>query len=199
MKKIYSLRIVALLLIISVLLSGCSGTAADAQTDFEKIMTAFKSADREEIDDAYNFSEVVGFIEGTNGEAFSDAIISTLPNMSYKVNSAERVSGTVVKLNVEITTVDYSEIVKQYIDNVTHLVESSDYKAMVSTITDAEYAKIISEQMAQAIKECSNTSVTKTVDVTMTKSGEKWKISGNSEEFLGALFANLSTAVEALM
>ncbi len=199
MIKIQGLRLVVLLLLVTVLLSGCSGAATDAQADFEKIMTAFKSADTEQINEVYNFSEIVGFIEGTSGEEFSDALVFTLSKMNYKVNSAERVSSAAVKLNVDITTVDYSGIVKQYIDNVNTLVSSKDYKAMISTMAEEDYQKIITEQMIKAINECGDAQTTKSVDVTMTKSGDKWKISGNSEELLGALFANLSTAVEALM
>ncbi len=199
MKRLHRLSALALIFAVAVLFSGCVGICADAQSDFEKIMNTFKTADREKIDEVYNLSEVLGFLEGVNGEDFSDALISTLSKMEYKVNSATKVGTNIVKLNVDITTVDYSEIVNNFIENIIELTQSNDYKAMISSMEEEVYEKQIIGQMVNAINECGDGKVTKTVDVTMTKSGNKWKIGGNSEEFLGALFENISSAVSSFM
>lgn len=199
MRKLHSVYVIVVVLILSVFLSGCLGGTLDVQADFEKIMNAFKTADKTEIDKVYNISEVMSFIDDTDDEIFADAIISTLSKMDYKINSVERTSSTAVKLNVNITTVDYSEIVKSYIDKVVKLVNSNEYKELALTIGEEEYKKLMAEQMVEAIEEYSGETITKTVDVTMTKSGEKWKISGDSEELLGALFSNLTKSVESVM
>ncbi len=199
MRKLHNVYVITAILIISVFFSGCMGGTSEAQADFEKIMNTFKTADRNEIDKVYSFSEVLSFIEESNSDMFSDAIVSTLSKMDYRVISTNRVSSTAVNITVKITTVDYSEIVKCYVDKIVKLTESKDYKAMIPTIDESEYEKLMTKQMIDAIEEYGDGTTEKTVDVTMTKSGDKWRISGDSEEFLGALFANLSSAVESLM
>ena len=199
MRKLHTIRIVAVILLVAAFLSGCTGGTSDAQTDFENIMNSFKTANKAEIEKVYNLSEVLSFVDDAGNDAFADAIISTLSKMEYKVNSAQRVSSNAVKLNVTIRTVDYSKIVERFVDNVVKLTESRDYKVMISTIGEAQYQKLMKEQMIKAIEECGEATTTKAVEVVMTKSGDKWKIGGDSEEFLGALFVNLSAAVEALM
>ena len=193
------LKYIIALLIISLSLSGCSTTASEAQATFENMMKAFQSCDKAQIDEYYSFDNLVSYIEEAEGELLSNAVFSTLSKMEYKVNSAERMNSNAVKLNVEITTVDFSEIMQSYITKVSKLVESPEYQARVRQMDDNEYKSLMVAQMIAAIDECGDKKVSKTIDVTMAKGTSGWLLGGNSDEFLGALFEDLSDAVEALV
>ncbi len=196
MKKLICL-IVAILLIISCV-SGCSGAESEAQASFEKMMDAFKTCDKTQIDKYYSFDKLMVYIEETDGELLRDAILSTLSKMDYKVNSAEKTSSNAVKLSCEVTTVDFSGIINNYIDKVTALVASDEYLKMVPRMEESEYQALMIAQMIAAIEESGEATTTKAVDVIMTKNGTEWTLGGNADELLGVLFENLSDAVEYL-
>ncbi len=196
MKK---LKYLIVILIISLSLSGCSTSAGEAQATFENMMKAFQSCDKTQIDRYYSFENLVSYIEEEEGELLTNAVFSTLAEMEYKVNSAERISSNAVKLNVEINTVDFSEIMKNYIGKVTKLVESSEYQVKIRQMEDTEYQALMVAQMIAAIDECDDKKTSKTIDVIMAKGTSGWLLGGNSDEFLGALFEDLSNAVEALV
>lgn len=198
-KKFGIISMLVLLISAALIFSSCDGGTAEAQSAFRNIMETFKSGDEKAIDEAYGFTEIVSFVDKTSGEKLRNAVISTLTEMEYKVNSAERVSTSVVRLNVDIKTVDFSQIVDSYIDKVTELVESREYQSRISSMNDEEYETLMTGKMIEAIVEADGEKVTKTLDVVMTKSGNMWKLGGNSDEFLEALFAGLGTAVESLM
>lgn len=188
------LMITALMLV----LSGCGNSAADAQTAFDGIMDALKSCNAERIDEYYDFDRLAGFIDEADGRECRDAILATLGDMEYKVNSAEKLDSGAVRLNVEITTVDFSAITDSYIEKVIALVATPDYQKKVKTMTESEYKSAMARQMISAVNERDGSKTTQTIDVTMTQSGGGWKLGGDSDEFLGALFANLSDAVISL-
>ncbi len=197
-KKFKIISMFVLLISAALILSSCDGGTAEAQNTFRNIMDTFKTCDEKAIDEVYGFTEIASFVDNTSGEKLRNAVISTLSEMEYKVNSAERVSSSAVRLNVDIKTVDFSQIVDSYIDKVTELVESREYRSRISSMNDEEYETLMTEKMIEAIDEADGEKVTKTLDVVMTKSGSAWKIGGNSDEFLEALFAGLGTAVESL-
>ena len=198
-KKIRIICIALSLLFTVLFFSSCDGGTADAQKAFEEIMEAFKSGDDKTIDEIYGFTEIASFVDKTSGENLREAVISTLSEMDYQVNSAERISSTAVRLNVDIETVNFSEIVNSYIDKITELTGSREYQSRVSSMSDEEYEALMTGKMIEAITEADGEKITKTLEVIMTKSGSVWKLGGNSEEFLEALFAGLGTAVESLM
>lgn len=195
-KKLIS--IIVLLISAVLIFSSCEKETAEAQLAFLDIMETFKTCDEKAIDEVYGFTEMTSFVDKTSGEKLRSAVISTLSEMKYSVNSAERVSSSAVRLNVDIETVDFSQIVDSYIGKVTELVESREYRSRISSMTDEDYEILMTGKMIEAIAETDGEKVTKTLDVVMTKSGTEWKIGGNSEEFLEALFAGLATAVESL-
>ena len=195
-KKLIS--IITLLISAVLIFSSCDSGTAEAQNAFRDIMETFKTCDEKAIDEAYGFTEIASFVDKNSGEKLRNDVISTLSEMEYKVNSAERISSSAVQLNVDIKTVDFSQIVDIYIDKVTELVESREYQSKISSMNDEEYETLIAGKMIEAIDEANGEKVTKTLDVVMTKSGSVWKLGGNSDEFLEALFEGLSTAVESL-
>lgn len=199
MKRLRCFAAVLFIAVTAFIISGCSDGAADAQAAFENIMTALQSCDKSEIDEYYSFAELAAFVDEAAGAELESAVISTLSKMRYRVNSAEKTENGAVALSVEITTVDFSAVMKDYINNVINLVDSKEYKARVSSMTDESYRKLMAEQMISALNRCGDTTTSQTIVVTMTKSGDTWKLGGASDEFLGALFANMSEAVAALI
>lgn len=194
-------RLVCIIAVIAVALSfsACGGVAQEAQTEFENMMDAFKTCDKAQIDEYYSFENLVSYIEAEEGELLSNAILSTLSKMDYKVNSAEKINSNAVKLNVEITTVDFSVIMRNYIDKVMALVASSEYQSKIGQMDEKEYQSLMVAQMIASIEGCGDERTSKMIDVTMTKGTSGWTVGGNSDEFLGALFENMSNALESLM
>lgn len=196
MKKIIS---IIMILCTVVSLTACGGSESEAREDFESIMQAFKTCDKSKIEEYYSVDKLTAYIETEEGKMLSEAVLKTLSKMDYRVNSAEKLNSNAVKLNVEITTVDFSEIMDSYIEKVTELVKSSEYLANVNKMNDEEYKDMMAGVMIECIKNCSDATVSKTTDVTMIKGDNGWSLGGNSDEFLGVLFENLSNAVESLI
>ena len=198
--KIKVILSVILLTAVMMLAAACSGTESEALGGLEDILNALKSCDSEKIDEYYSFDQVTAYVDKADGERFRDAVISTLSKMDYKIDSTERVSDSAVNVTVELTTVDFSKIVESYIDKVMNKVNSSDYQKKVPGMTEEEYTKEMTELMNNCISENMDTKTTKTLTVTMIKGASgKWTVGGNTDEFLGALFADLSDAVDYLV
>ncbi len=200
MKRLLLFTIMLLMIVLP--LSACSTAESEARADFESMMDMFKTCDKTQIDKYYSLDELVSYLDKTQGELLSDAVLSTLAKMDYRILSSDKLSNTAVEFEVEITTVDFSEIVESFINNVTVLVESPDYKSTVRKLDSDRYKSLIAEQMIKAINDSGGATTTKTLKVTMVKdsvSGANWTPSGTSDEFLGHLFENLSNAVEALV
>ena len=133
-----------------------------------------------------------------SGEEYQDAVLSTLKSMDYKVNSIKDAGDNAMVINVDITTLDYSKIIERYIEDMMELVDSKEYQVKIKSMTAGDYKKLMVDKMIDAISESSSEKVTKTVDVLMIKSGEKWVLGGDADAFLGILFADISNAVESL-
>ncbi len=193
------LILTTVIMAVILLLSGCSNADSEAKESFEDMMSAFKSCDESQIDLYYDFDKVSAYIEETDGEEFKEAILSTLSKIEYKINSSKKVNSDAVRLNVDITTVDFSAITEKYIAAVVELVNSDEYRNKIKAMTDDEYKSLMAEQMILAIEEGGAATKTKTIDVTMKKNGVVWELGGDTRLFLGTLFENLSNAVNSLI
>ena len=178
--------------------SACSQAEINAKKAFEDTMNAFKSADKNEIDKYYSFSMVTAYIDKEDGEVYQDAVVSTLKKMDYKINSVKKLSDKAVSISVEITGVDFSKITENYLKKLTEIVQSDEYQTAVKKMSEDEYKKIISDIMIEAINNNGNDRKTKQIEAVMINTENGWMLGGNSDEFLGALFANLSNAVNSL-
>ncbi len=191
---------VIMVIICAVLAAGCSGTESEARAGLEDTLNALKSCDRDKIDEYYSFDRVTAYVDKVDGEKFRDTVISTLSKMDYRINSTEKVSDSAVNISVELTTVDFSVIVNEYIKKVMNMVNSEDYQKNIGAMTEEEYSERMTKLMNECITENMDTKTTKTLTVTMIKGvSGSWTLGGNSDEFLGALFADLSDAVDYLV
>ena len=174
------------------MLSGCSARQ-NAEQDFENIMNAFKTADKTKINRYYDMAKVSEFLDAD----FSAELLNTLKKMDYRIISAEEQDDKNVKINVEITTVDFSKIVSSFLIEVEKLINSESYKVKIPYMIDEEYQELMHELMLKAMNECDE-KATDTTEVLMVKTEDgTYKIGGNSNEFLGTLFKNLSETVQS--
>lgn len=187
-----------LFVLTTVLLCGCSAWQSSAEKSFESMMDAFKSRDENTISKYYSFSAVTNYVDDVSGKEYRDAVLSTLNKMDYRIVSAKQSNENAVIITADVTTVDFSEIIDNYIDGVKELVDSKEYRLKVQSMTTEEYKKIMAQKMVDAINKSDGKTVTEQVEVTMIKSGKEWILGGNSEEFLGVLFADISNAVTSL-
>ncbi len=190
--------IVSAVLVLTVALSGCVVSEAEAKKAFVSMMDAFKTCNSDVIDDYYSFSAVTNYIDEAEGEEYRDAILTTLSKMDYKVNSAKSTNDTTVIINADITTLDFSEIIESFVGEVMETVDSREYQLKVKSMTPDEYKSQMAEIMVDAINESDGKTVTKTVEVMMVKSGDEWVLGGEADVFLGVLFADMSNAVRSL-
>lgn len=183
----------------ALILSACSSAEANAEKALKDMMSAFKSCNEEQIDLYYDFDKVSAYIKEADGEEFKDAVLSTLSEVEYEINSAQKLGSDTVKFNIALTTIDYSAVIDEYVSAVIDLVGSREYQSKSTAMSDAEYKRIMSQQMIKAIDNAKGKTKTKTIDVTMKKSDGKWILSGDTRLFLGTLFENLSNAVNSLI
>lgn len=179
-------------------LTGC-GAAKDAQTAFDTMMQAFQTGDQAQISAYYDFEAVSKFINEEDGAELQDVILSTLKKMTYEVESAEKQDGSAVKISAKVTTLDFSEVMNRYIAQVMAMVASEEYQARVAEMTQQEYQKLLAEQMRTVLEQSDIPTAENSVTVTMVKEDGTWKAGGDKEAFLGALFANLTNAVNSLV
>lgn len=185
-------KILSVFLIAVLMLSGCSARQ-NAEQDFENIMNAFKTADKTKINRYYDMAKVSEFLDAD----FSAELLNTLKKMDYRIISAEEQDDKNVKINVEITTVDFSKIVSSFLIEVEKLINSESYKVKIPYMIDEEYQELMHELMLKAMNECDE-KATDTTEVLMVKTEDgTYKIGGNSNEFLGTLFKNLSETVQS--
>ncbi len=196
--KQFKYAVVAVILVMTVLMSGCIASEMGAKDAFAGMMDAFKECNSEEIENYYSFNAVTNYIDEVSGEEYREAVLSTLNKMDYKINSARTVNDATVIINADITTIDFSEIINSYLEEIIETVESKEYQLKVKSMTVEEYKTKMAEKMVDAINESSGTTVTKTVEVMMVKSGDEWVLGGEADVFLGALFADMSNAVRSL-
>jgi len=196
--KINKFFCIIICFIILISLCSCNNSHFEAEEAFVEVMEALKSGDKERIDEVYSFTEISSFVEEESGAELTEAVISTLPKMEYKILSSEKTAKNAVTINVEIKTVDFSAIVEKYIESLILLVDSNDYKAKIPAMTDEEYKKILSDIMIDSIENSNSAFKTQILDVTMTNSNGRWKLGGDSECIFRALFSGLGEAVDAL-
>lgn len=187
-----------LVMVLVFALTGC-GAEKDAQAAFDTMMQAFQTGEQQQISAYYDFAEMSNFINEEDGSRLQGVILSTLKQMQYQVDAVEKQDKNTVKISTKITTLDFSEVMNRYITAVMNLVASPEYQAKVSEMTQQEYQKLLAEQMQTVLEQGDIPAAENTVSVTMVKEDGVWKIGGDREAFLGALFANLTNAVNSLV
>lgn len=195
MKKIMSFLLVALLLCFT----GC-GAKGDAEEAFHTMMMAFQTGDADAIKPYYDFQKE-SQLESSNasGEMFH-VILETLKEMEYQVDEVKKVDGNTVQIMVVVTTVDFSEVMNLYIEQLMTLVGDEEYQSGIPDMEKEEYQSIIAAQMTESLKKEDLSVVEKTLTLTMVKQEDgSWVPGPDREAFYGGLFGSLVDAVNSLI
>ncbi len=172
MRKFFSCTalLLSLILIIGALTS-CGGNTEEARQEaeqaFSKTMEAFKSGNVEQIK---NYCDSVEINDNTDLRA---AILSSLKNVTYDINSVTASSAKKAVVNADITLIDASQVMQKYIENIAAMVSSPEYQNNLATMTKEDYQKLMDDQLANVLENGGVPNVTKTIDVNMKKRGRK--------------------------
>ena len=194
MKKIMAVCLIGILV---VTLAGC-GAKSDATKAFDTMMAALKSGEKEQIAPYYDFG-ANDQVVAENKDVLEKEILKTLTKMDYKVTSSEKIDGNKVKLKIDVTTLDFSEVMNRFVEKIMALVSAEDYQARVGSMSQEEYQGLLAEQMLDVLNQEDIPTVEETLEVTMEKESGSWKLGEGKTEFMNAVFANLIQVVASLV
>lgn len=195
MRKFFSCTALLLSLILIIgALTLCGGNTEEARQEaeqaFSKTMEAFKSGNVEQIK---NYCDSVEINDNTDLRA---AILSSLKNVTYDINSVTASSAKKAVVNADITLIDASQVMQKYIENIAAMVSSPEYQNNLATMTKEDYQKLMDDQLANVLENGGVPNVTKTIDVNMKKEGGSWKVDGSALPEL--LVTNTLNAIEQI-
>lgn len=195
MRKFFSCTALLLSLILIIgSLTSCGGNTEEARQEaeqaFSETMEAFKSGNVEQIK---NYCDSVEINDNTDLRA---AILSSLKNVTYDINSVTASSAKKAVVNADITLIDASQVMQKYIENIAAMVSSPEYQNNLATMTKEDYQKLMDDQLANVLENGGVPNVTKTIDVNMKKEGGSWKVDGSALPEL--LVTNTLNAIEQI-
>ncbi len=193
-------KIVCLLLVIvmAFMLVGC-GAKGDAKKAFNNMMQAFQTGEAETISKYYDFNAVSRFVNADDQTEMLNAVLEPLKSMQYQVISVEKLDGANVRVTASITSIDFTEVMDRYIKGVMEMVVSDSYQDQVAGMSKEDYQKLLASKMTEVLAQADIPKTDKEVSVTMVKKDGEWVAGGDSDELLGALFGNLTDAVNSLI
>lgn len=193
-KKIAALFLVGVLILT---LGGC-GAKDDAEKAFHTMMQALQTGEKEQVQSYYDFETATSEVQADNKAELEDAILGTLQQMQYEVTSVEKLDSTNVVIKAHVTTVDFSQVMTRFVEQLTTLVAEKEYQAQLSTLTRAEYQGLLAERMIAALKQGDGSTTSSTIEVRMVKESGAWKMQPGQDDFLNSIFANLANAIASL-
>lgn len=194
-KKFFSCAALFLSLILIIgALTSCGGNTEEARQEaeqaFSETMEAFKSGDVEQIKKYCDSAEI------NDNTDLRAAILSSLKNVTYDINSVTASSAKKAVVNADITLIDASQVMQKYIENIAAMVSSSEYQNNLATMTKEDYQKLMDDQLTNVLENGGVPNVTKTIDVNMKKDGGSWKVDGSALPEL--LVTNTLNAIEQI-
>ena len=190
MKKVFAI-ILAVLLVMG--LAGCGGQSPEQAV--KSAFDAIKKNDSKTASNYVNYQELLK--AGKSGEEASDSELgaesdkmaeSILRHFDYKIiTSSEKGDSATVK--VEITNIDMKAIMVDFISEVFTL----GFSGLNEETMDAQ----LNNKFNELINRADNKTVTKTVDLKLTKSGSSWKIA-MGKEAADAIFGGMLSIAEDL-
>lgn len=194
-KKFFSCAALFLSLILIIgALTSCGGNTEEARQEaeqaFSETMEAFKSGDVEQIKKYCDSAEI------NDNTDLRAAILSSLKNVTYDINSVTASSAKKAVVNADITLIDASQVMQKYIENIAAMVSSSEYQNNLATMTKEDYQKLMDDQLTNVLENGGVPNVTKTIDVNMKKEGGTWKVDGSALPEL--LVTNTLNAIEQI-
>ena len=194
-KRIVSIALVLLL----VFLAGC-GSKGDARDAFHTMMAALKTGDVETIKPYYDFAQESNFTTITTADEMLQVVLATLKEIEYQVEEVEQLDGNTVQITAKVTTLDFTQIINLYLEQLMTMVGDEAYQSQVSGMEQGDYQKLVADKMTELLTTEEIETEEKTVMVTMVKQEDgTWVPGADKADFYGALFVNLIDAVNSLI
>jgi|GEM_PF-1896872 len=152
--------------------------------------TALKALDEVTVEKYFNDENFFEDEEGTSDSGFSEELSQLFyAKLDYKILSSS-ISGDTAIVTTKITNTDMSIIFGEYMLEMIGLAFEEAYKPEEEQMSDEEFDQKAEEILYGLLTRDDNPTVTNTVDVRLTKSGNTWIIA-EDEELLDALTGGL--------
>ena len=198
MKKILKIALIVIL-IIALVVGGyfiaLNVTKTQALSTVDKMFTALKTGDEEQIKQNINIENVIEQNE-TEEDSTSDnqeMEKTMLKNLNYEVVSTDvKINKCTMKLNV--SNKNLKTVFGNYISKAFSVAFSQAYGAMPEEEMDAQLKQYFEEQYNSEDIETVTTEVT----INMKKENGKWNIDCDEETFVNAVLPGYKEVVESL-
>jgi len=189
------LKKLTVIVLLLMLVMGCSAGGEAPEAAVEKALKAVKSLDEETMNQY--FSQWDGFV-GSNAEAPAlkdvEALKQIFGSIEYKIVSAST-DGDKAVVTTEITALDLKPIFGEFLQQSIALSMSQAF-AKDNPMSDEELEKQINQMLIDLLKKEDNAKVTSTVELSLAKHENSWKIQPN-EAFGNAVFGGLKEMTDA--
>lgn len=189
MKKMLSYL---LILILVLTLVGCGGESAEQAV--KNTFDAIKSNDRETASKYIDYDKLLNVGEsgeaslGEMDEESQEMAELILKHFDYKIISSKE-EGDTATVTAEITNVNMQTIMASFL--------SEAFSLAFSGLNEEQMAEEMSNKFTELINREDNETVTKTVDIALTKDGDSWKVD-MSEEAGDAIFGGMITLAQEM-
>ena len=186
-------RLLCICMIFVLLFSvGCTQVSA-AEKAFETAMETMK--DRESLEP--QLEQMLSPLTAGNKGMLQERLSRVVAESGYKVVSSEEREDGTVALQVKIKSVDASEIMNRFVQEITALVASPAYQAEVETMSKEEYHSILISVMLSALDH-KISQWAQDVQVIMIKDKGGWKMQ-DERVITQCIFSNLAEAITSLV
>ncbi len=193
-------RVIGIILVLLLCLTGCGADHGDAETAFNTMMNTFKTGDVEAIKAYYDFSQESKFVNSDVSDEMVQMVFDTMKEMEYQVENVEVVDDNTVRISTVVTTLDFSQVINLYMEQLIFMVEGEEYQNSLSEMEQEDYQELIAEQMTEILSSEDIDTEEKTVTVTMLKQEDgTWVPGEEKQELCGVLFENLLESVNSLL
>lgn len=198
MKKVLKIALIVVLIIV-LIVAGCfialNLTKKQALDTVDKMFTAIKTGDEEQIKQYINIENLTEEEETTEETAAEDQEMekAMLKNLNYEVISTDvRLNECTVKVN--ISNKDLKTVFGNYMAKAFSLAFSQAFGAITEEEMDNQLKQYFEEQYDSDSIETITTEIT----IDMKKENGKWNITCDEDKFVNAILPGYKEVVESL-
>ncbi len=194
-----SMAYILLITVVTICLTGC-GAKNNAEQAFRTMMEAFQTGEAEKIKPYYDFEKQSQVEAESTSVALQESILATMEEMEYQVKDVKKLDGNTVQITALVTTVNFSEVMNLYIEQLTTMVGDEAYQSGIPDMEEDDYQEIIATKMTESLKTEDLGTEEKSLTLTMVKQEDgSWVPGADQDAFYGGLFGNLVDAVNSLI
>ena len=199
MKKVGKVFVAWILTGILLLSFTACGAQNHATKAFDAMMQALKSGEKEQVQVYFDIDgEMAKFLTERKTE-LEDAVLDALKKMDYKVEAIQKIDNNQVSIEAKITTLDFSEVMNRFLNQVMLLVSGEEYRNQVGNMSKETYQNLLIEQMVAVLAQTDIEKIESIVSVVMIKENGKWQMEQGGETFLDTIFVGLFQTINSLV